>query len=105
MKGAAMRSVTAPVDWSTVFVLAIAIGIYSLGILSWIFALRYLPLSLAYPLTSLNYVGILAGSSYWFGEQLSAARMIGVAFIFIGVLLIVLRAREATAPVAASGGR
>lgn len=73
--------------------LGFGIAVYSLGVVSWMIALRRISLTVAYPLTSLNYVGILLGAQYWFGEQLSAARVTGVAMIFAGVLCVALGAR------------
>ena len=91
MKRAALLTVGAGWDLSSVAILALALLVYSSGIINWIFALRHLRLSVAYPLTSLSYVGILWGSYYWFGERISTGRVVGVALIFIGVLLVVLR--------------
>lgn len=76
--------------WSFLEKLVIALTTYSLGIVNWIFALRVVKLSIAYPLTSLNYVGILLGSYYFFGEKITVIRVIGVVLIFVGVLLVAL---------------
>ncbi len=76
--------------WSFFQQLFIALTIYSLGIVNWIFALRSVKLSIAYPLTSLNYVGILLGSHYFFHESITKLRVVGVVLIFLGVLLVAL---------------
>ncbi len=76
--------------WSFFQQLFIALTIYSLGIVNWIFALRSVKLSIAYPLTSLNYVGILLGSHYFFHESITTLRVVGVVLIFLGVLLVAL---------------
>jgi multidrug transporter EmrE-like cation transporter len=68
--------------------IALALTIHSLGVVSWIFALRSIKLSVAYPLTSLNYIGILFGSYYFFGERITSTRIAGVFLIFLGVLLV-----------------
>jgi multidrug transporter EmrE-like cation transporter len=96
MKWAAVRTVGVSMDWALSASIVFALGVYSLGIVCWIFALRHLSLSVAYPLTSLNYVGILAGSYYWFGERISLGRAIGVGLIFLGVLLITMYGRRPT---------
>jgi drug/metabolite transporter (DMT)-like permease len=70
--------------------LVLAITVYSLGVVNWVVALRFIKLSIAYPLTSLNYVGILFGSYYFFHEQITLIRVVGVALIFIGVLFVVI---------------
>ncbi len=76
--------------WSFFQQLFIALTVYSLGIVNWIFALRSVKLSIAYPLTSLNYVGILLGSHYFFHESITTLRVVGVVLIFLGVLLVAL---------------
>lgn len=70
--------------------LLLALTIYSLGIVNWIVALKFVKLSVAYPLTSLNYVGILLGSYYFFNEQITLIRLLGVILIFGGVLLVAI---------------
>jgi len=91
MKHAALLNSIAPPTLATVAILLMALAIYSIGIGCWILALRTLPLAVAYPVTSLSYIGILWGSSYCFGESITALRMIGVALVFLGVVLVVLR--------------
>lgn len=76
--------------WTFIQQLVLALSVYSLGIVNWIFALRTVKLSIAYPLTSLNYVGILLGSYYFFEEKITLIRIVGVVLIFIGVLLVAL---------------
>jgi multidrug transporter EmrE-like cation transporter len=74
--------------------LLFALTIYTVGVANWIVALRHVKLSIAYPLTSLNYVGILLGSSYFFDEKISATRIIGIVAIFIGVLLVAIPVKK-----------
>jgi multidrug transporter EmrE-like cation transporter len=92
MKWVALRTVDMTITWSLLGSLAMALAVYSAGIVNWMLALRRLPLSVAYQVTSINYIGILAGAHYWFGERVSAARVVGVTLIFLGVLLVVLGA-------------
>jgi multidrug transporter EmrE-like cation transporter len=70
--------------------LLLALSVYSLGVVNWILSLRFLKLSIAYPLTSLNYVGILLGSYYFFDEKLTPLRVIGVFLVFLGILFVVI---------------
>lgn len=95
MKWAALRTVGAGLGVDILPPIALALAVYSMGIVAWVVALRDLRLSIAYPVTSLNYVGILAGSYYWFGEQISIVRAGGIALIFAGVLLVTLFGRRA----------
>lgn len=85
-----MSSSTLGFNWSFIQQLILALTVYSLGIVNWIFALRFVKLSIAYPLTSLNYVGILFGSYYLFDEKITPIRIAGVALIFLGVLLVAI---------------
>lgn len=77
-------------DWNTLPKVMLAIGVYSLGIVNWILALKHVKLSIAYPLTSLSYVGILVGSHYIFGEHVSGIQLFGTALVFLGGILVVL---------------
>jgi multidrug transporter EmrE-like cation transporter len=76
--------------WVFVLQLLLALSVYSLGVVNWILSLRFLKLSIAYPLTSLNYVGILLGSYYFFDEKVTALRVIGVFMVFLGILFVVI---------------
>jgi multidrug transporter EmrE-like cation transporter len=101
LKLAALRSVGGLFAFASLTTMAVALAVYSAGILAWIVALRGLPLGIAYPVTSLSYVGILWGSWYWFGEDLSPARLLGVLLIFAGVVMVALPPRQPVAGAAA----
>ena len=90
LKWAALYVIGSPFHLAAALQLGAALLIYSLGVVNWILALRHLRLSFAYPLTSVSYVGILYGSYWWFGEQISVRRALGVVLIFFGVMLVVL---------------
>ncbi len=76
--------------WAFIQKLVLAVTVYCLGVVNWILALKSVKLSIAYPLTSLNYVGILFGSYYFFNEEITLTRIAGVITIFFGVLLVVI---------------
>ncbi|MEH1793249.1 small multidrug resistance protein [Nostoc sp. 'Peltigera membranacea cyanobiont' 213] len=80
--------------WEFIQKLVLAVSVYCLGVVNWILALRSVKLSVAYPLTSLNYVGILFGSYYFFNEVITLTRIAGVITIFMGVLLVVLPVKK-----------
>jgi len=103
MKWAALRTVGAGMDVSLLVPVGAALLIYSIGVLNWMYAIRHMPLSIAYPLSSLNYVGILVGSYFYFGEHLSSVQLLGVASIFCGVLLVVVRMGPRTTAASARG--
>ena len=94
MKDAATSSVaSSAISHLNIGKTLLALFIYGLGVLFWIVALRSVRLSIAYPVSSLNYVGIFLGSYYLFGEEINAQRLIGVGLIFLGVLLVVLHGK------------
>ena len=70
--------------------LILAVGFYSLGVVNWVIALRFIKLSVAYPVASLDYIGILLGSHYFFNDEIPPIRLVGVFFVFVGVLLVAL---------------
>ncbi|MDM9582408.1 MULTISPECIES: EamA family transporter [unclassified Nostoc] len=90
MKNAMLYTNEGVFNWDFLQKLSLAITVYCLGIVNWILALRSVKLSIAYPLTSLNYVGILFGSYYFFNEVITLTRIVGVITIFLGVLLVVI---------------
>jgi len=95
LKWSAVHVVGAPFSVLSAVQLGAALLIYSLGVVNWVLALRRLRLSVAYPVTSVSYVGILCGSYWWFGEQITVWRALGVVLIFFGVMLVVLGMSQA----------
>ncbi|OIQ67574.1 putative 4-amino-4-deoxy-L-arabinose-phosphoundecaprenol flippase subunit ArnE [mine drainage metagenome] len=54
----------------------------------WILALTRVQVSIAYPMLSLGYV-VTAFAAWWlFGEALSAQKLIGIAIIIAGVIIV-----------------
>jgi multidrug transporter EmrE-like cation transporter len=61
---------------------------YGIGVLFWLLALSRLELSYVYPFAILSYVGIIIGSYIFFKERISGLRLVGIAVILSGVILI-----------------
>jgi multidrug transporter EmrE-like cation transporter len=61
---------------------------YAASLCVWIAALSKAPVSVAYPMLSLGYVVVAAISAMWLGEALSLAKVLGIALICAGVLLV-----------------
>lgn len=55
------------------------------ALLSWLIALSRLPLTWAYPLTSLSFVVVLAGGILLFGESPTWPKVIATGCIILGV--------------------
>ena len=87
------------VDLSAIGVVLAAILAYGLSMLSWLLALRDVPLGRAYSLLSISYalVYLLAASLPVFNEHFSLAKSLGVALVILGVMTI--NSRPARAPV------
>jgi drug/metabolite transporter (DMT)-like permease len=66
----------------------VAIACYIGAFFVWMLILRRSSLSLAFPLSSLVFVGVLLGSWLGLGEQISVLHWVGVAVIMGGVALL-----------------
>jgi drug/metabolite transporter (DMT)-like permease len=79
--GRAMQLLSVPSLW-------FALTAYGVSVIVWIVGLSRVPVSQAYPLLSLGYV-LNIGLAWWlFGEVPNAQRVIGVAVIIGGVVLV-----------------
>ena len=68
--------------------LVAGIGCYGLSLLVWIMALSRVPVSVAYPMVAIGYVLNAFAAWLWLGESLGAQKLVGIAFIILGVWLI-----------------
>jgi multidrug transporter EmrE-like cation transporter len=61
---------------------------YGTSVCVWLAALSKAPVSTAYPMLSLGYVAVAAVSAIWLGESLSVPKVLGIALICAGVILV-----------------
>lgn len=61
---------------------------YGASLCVWLAALAKAPVSVAYPMLSIGYILVAWASVVWLGETLSPAKMLGIALICIGVVLV-----------------
>jgi multidrug transporter EmrE-like cation transporter len=61
---------------------------YGASLCVWLAALAKAPVSTAYPMLSLGYVVVAAVSVLWLGESMSPAKLLGIALICVGVVLV-----------------
>jgi multidrug transporter EmrE-like cation transporter len=61
---------------------------YAASICVWLAALSKAPVSTAYPMLSLGYVVVAFASVLWLGESMSPAKVLGIALICAGVVLV-----------------
>ncbi|WP_139996879.1 MULTISPECIES: EamA family transporter [Paenibacillus] len=62
--------------------------LYGIATVLWLYVLKKLPLSLAYPLQSLAYVIALVAAVFIFHESVPFQRWVGVAIILVGVIVL-----------------
>ncbi len=61
---------------------------YAISLVVWIMALSRAPVSIAYPMLSIGYVINAFVAWQWFGEPLSAQKLLGISVIVVGVYLV-----------------
>jgi multidrug transporter EmrE-like cation transporter len=61
---------------------------YAASVCVWLAALSKAPVSTAYPMLSLGYVVVAAVSVMWLGESMTPAKVMGIALICAGVVLV-----------------
>jgi multidrug transporter EmrE-like cation transporter len=61
---------------------------YAASVCVWLAALSKAPVSTAYPMLSLGYVAVAAVSAVWLGESMGPAKVLGIALICAGVILV-----------------
>ncbi|MBM3071848.1 4-amino-4-deoxy-L-arabinose-phosphoundecaprenol flippase subunit ArnE [Lelliottia sp. RWM.1] len=58
------------------------------GMLVWLVVLQHLPVGIAYPMLSLNFVWVtLAAKAFW-REKIAPHHWLGVGFIMVGIILL-----------------
>jgi drug/metabolite transporter (DMT)-like permease len=91
-KAVAMRTAAggATLDLATIAMFAGAVMLYGLSTISWVVALRTLPLSAAYPFFALGFVTTPIAAHFLFGERIGWGVIIGTALVVLGLLAIMI---------------
>jgi drug/metabolite transporter (DMT)-like permease len=66
----------------------IAIVFVILSLITWLYVLRYLPLSIAFPISQAVHVLVPLGSWLILGENIITLRWIGIAFVSLGLAIV-----------------
>jgi multidrug transporter EmrE-like cation transporter len=61
---------------------------YGASVCVWLAALSKAPVSVAYPMLSIGYIIVAGASVLWLGETMSLGKMLGIALICAGVVLV-----------------
>lgn len=67
---------------------SLAIFIYGLATLFWIYILKSIPLNQAYSFMALSFVFVAIGSYWFFNEKITLNILIGLILIILGLLFI-----------------
>ncbi|NLP44417.1 MAG: EamA family transporter [Peptococcaceae bacterium] len=70
------------------FKMIVAITCFVTSMILWVFVLRKLELSIAYPMVSLGYVFVMLLSFYFLQEQIYLTKLLGTALIVVGVIVL-----------------
>ena len=71
----------------TLGVLSLAAILYVMSTVLWVWALRYVDISKAYPYFSLGFVLVPLAGALFFKEQLTLKRVMGIVLIILGVTI------------------
>lgn len=73
------------------------IAVNTLSFVNWLYVLHRVPLSIAYPVTSVTIVLIALGAWLFLGEQIGLLRWMGIGLITVGIVVCARPAAEAEA--------
>ena len=68
----------------------LGLALYGVGTVLWLFALRQLDLSLAYPFVAMSFIMVAGSGMLFLGEPVQPSRLIGLGLI-VGGLLVMAR--------------
>ncbi len=68
--------------------LYLALSVYGLATIFWLYILQRIPLPLAYPFSALAMVIVPIAASFIFGDKLTWSYWLGVFLIFSGIVII-----------------
>jgi drug/metabolite transporter (DMT)-like permease len=71
------------------------ISVYIVAFVNWLYVLRWVPLSIAYPVTSVVYVLIALAAWVLLGEQIGPVRWLGIGAITAGIVFCARPAADA----------
>jgi multidrug transporter EmrE-like cation transporter len=66
----------------------LGLGLYGVGTVLWLFALRQMDLSLAYPFVAVSFVMVSLSGILVLGEAVNLYRLSGLALIILGLLVM-----------------
>lgn len=64
------------------------VSLHIFALLTWLYVLKYVEVSTAYPFIALGFVFVLIVSYFLFGESISAGKLVGMATIVTGIVIL-----------------
>lgn len=89
LSAATMHQAKNYLDVRSLTILAIALALYGVTTLAWVWVLQRIELGRAYPLMALAFILVPIGSYFCFGERFQIQYFIGIAMIIAGILIAV----------------
>ena len=79
-----------PIGWkvATNYFVILGLMCYVVSVIVWLMVLSRVPLGLAYPMVSIGYIVTAIAGCFLLGEALTAARIVGIFVIILGVYLV-----------------
>ena len=80
-------------DWTGITALAsiwtwLGIVFVILSLVSWLYVLRHVPLSIAFPLSNVVHVLVPLGSWIFLGERINPLRWCGISLVLVGLIIV-----------------
>lgn len=66
----------------------IGLALYGVGTVLWLFALKQMDLSLAYPFVGMSFIMVFAFGVMFLGEPFNVSRLVGTIIIAVGILFL-----------------
>lgn len=88
MSATALQAAGSFFDLRTASILFSAFALYGITTIGWVWVLQKLPLGRAYPIMALAFILVPIGSHLVFGERFQPLYFVGVAFIALGIAIV-----------------
>lgn len=59
-----------------------------ISFLSWLYVLRYLPITVAFPLSNVVHILVPLACWYWLGERIALQRWCGILLVLVGLMVV-----------------
>lgn len=70
--------------------LALGLFLYGLATILYVFCLRFVPLSIGYPIIALSYIWVMILSSVFLHESITVSKVLG-SFVIVGGIILIVR--------------